>query len=76
MEQELPIRDKWEAMIRSTDVREQILAFEECKRQELAVEEQIVALTDKRNMHRRDADYIAAAIAEKLPQRVKEVIRG
>lgn len=73
---EVPIRDKWEAKIASMRLNERLQTLEEIKRQELATQEEINALTDKLNMHKRDAEYVARCIARDLPSTVIDVVKG
>lgn len=76
MEHEQPIRDKWEAEIRCMDLQRKAFALDEILRQQMATQQEINKLTDKLNMHRRDAEYVATALANSLPPMVIGIVKA
>lgn len=66
------IKDKWEAKIANSPLKEQLEILADIQRQLDEARAQWSALYEKTQMHQRDAEYVAQIIASKLPVAVVE----
>ena len=69
------IRDKWEARIANSPLKEQLDILSDIQRQYDEAKAQWSALYEKTQMHHRDLEYVSQIIASKLPAAVVESVK-